>query len=134
MNNSNNQPVLSLLFAILIGSFLTVSGQKIVFETTKQNFGYIQKGEIDTMIYKFVNEGDSPLIISNTKVECSCTKVEFPKLPIFPSQGGEVKVIFDSKGAIGYQDRVVTIISNSKKGEAKIHFKGEVLAKKKMGF
>ncbi|MFN5182811.1 MAG: DUF1573 domain-containing protein [Bacteroidota bacterium] len=124
--------IILIISATLI--FNITFSQKIVFESTKHNFGYLQKGEIDTMVYKFKNEGDSPLVISSTKVECSCTKVEFPTDPIAPGSGGEFKVIFDSKGAIGYQDRAVTIISNSKKGDSKIHFKGDVIAKKKMGF
>ena len=122
------------LIVPLFISVLSVSAQKIVFEKTKHNFGYLQKGDIDTMYFKFKNEGNNPLIITETKVECSCTEVKFPKDPIAPGSGGEIVVIYDSKGAIGYQDRSVTIVSNSRKGDNKIHFKGEVLAKKKSGF
>jgi hypothetical protein len=120
-----------LLFFLGINSS---KAQKMVFESTKHNFGYLQRGDVDTIIYKFKNEGGAPLIITDTKVECSCTKVEFPHDPVPPGAGGEIIVIYDSKGAIGYQDRVVSIISNSKKGDSKIHFKGDVIAKKKTGF
>jgi hypothetical protein len=108
--------------------------QKLKFTENKHNFGYLQKGEIDTMSYHFTNDGDAPLVITDAKVECNCTKVDFPKEPIAPGGSGVVMIIYDSKGAYGLQDRVVTIISNSKKGEEKLHFKGEVLQKKKIGF
>ena len=124
----------NIFFSVFICASLSFFSQKIVFDSPKYNFGHLQKGQIDTMVFKFKNAGNAPLIITETKVECSCTKVDYPSDPIAPGSDGEIKIVFDSKGAIGYQDRVVTIISNSKKGDAKIHFKGEVLAKKKMGF
>jgi hypothetical protein len=108
--------------------------QKLKFENTKHNFGYLQRGDIDTMHYSFTNAGDAPLILTSYKVECNCTKVLIPKDPISPGEGGVVTVIFDTKSAHGLQDRVVTIISNSKKGEERLHFKGEILEKKKIGF
>ncbi len=126
------QALILIFFLAGISAF----AQKLKFEDTKHNFGYLQQGDIDTMHYKFSNAGDEPLILTSYKVECSCTKVLLPKDPILPGDSGIVTVIFDTKvgRARGYQDRVVTIISNSKKGEERLHFKGEILDKKKLGF
>jgi hypothetical protein len=111
-----------------------LSAQQLHFENKKHNFGYLQRGQIDTIYFPFVNKGKLPLLINDAKFECSCTHVDFPKDSIAPGQTGEIIVIYDSKGAIGLQDRAVTIISNSRKGNEKIHFRGEVLQNKKMGF
>lgn len=123
-------PAVILLLFLSLASF----GQKLKFAETKHNFGYLQKGEVDSMDYKFTNDGTAPLIITEAKVECSCTKVVFPKDPVPPGGSGVVTVIYDSKSARGLQDRTVVIVSNSKKGDEKLHFKGEVIEKKKLGF
>jgi hypothetical protein len=125
------------IFFLLSFCFLLSFSQKaphLKFTETKHNFGYLQKGDIDTLSYPFVNDGGQPLIFTDSKVECNCTKVILPKDPVEPGGSGVVTVIYDSKGAYGIQDRKVVIISNSKSGEETLHFKGEVLVKKKLGF
>jgi hypothetical protein len=124
------------LYAFILSSSFVgkLSSQQLHFESRKHNFGYLQRGEVDTMHFQFKNDGKAPLVITEAKFECSCTHVNFPTDSIAPGQTGIIEVIYDSKGAIGLQDRHVTIISNSKKGNEKIHFRGEVLQARKMGF
>ncbi len=95
----------------------------IKFPKTKQ--GAVLKGE-----YEFTNTGNQPLIISEIKVTCPCTKYEFPKEPIMPGATGVIKVIFDTKDAYGWQDRNLDIYSNAKKNPVKVRFKVQVEEKK----
>lgn len=125
--------VLNVLIVAII-FFSELRAQQLLFESRKHNFGYLQRGEIDTMRFKFKNDGKAPLIITDAKFECSCTSVNFPTDSIFPGKEGVIEVIYNSKGAIGLQDRHVTVISNSRKGNEKIHFRGEVLNARKLGF
>jgi hypothetical protein len=124
--------VIPFLFAAF--SAFSQKAPHLKFKETKHNVGYIQKGDIDTLHYEFTNDGGQPLIFSDFKVDCNCTKAVLPKDPVAPGASGEVLVIFDSKGWAGLQDRKVIILSNAKNHEEILHFKCEVLQKKKLGF
>ena len=93
----------------------------------KKSFGFVKKGEVVKLEFDFVNQGNQPLVITEAKVECSCTTVEFPKQPIAPNQSGKVVVNFDTKSVYDRQDRIVEIISNAKNASQKIRYKGVVL-------
>jgi hypothetical protein len=93
----------------------------------KKNFGFVKKGEVVKISYTFTNTGNQPLIITDAKVECSCTTVDFPRQPITPNQTSTITVSFDTKSVYDRQDRTVEIISNAKNSSQKIRFKGVVL-------
>lgn len=87
----------------------------------------MKKGEVVKLEFEFSNTGNQPLIITDAKVECSCTTVDFPKQPIAPAQQAKVTVSFDTKSVYDRQDRTVEMISNAKNSSQKIRFKGVVL-------
>lgn len=108
-------------------SFSAFSQAQLKFTDTKKSFGFVKKGELVKIEFDFVNTGNQPLIISDVKVECSCTSVDFPKQPIAPNQSSKVTISFDTKSVYDRQDRIVEIISNAKNSSQKIRFKGVVL-------
>ena len=87
----------------------------------------MKKGEVVTLEFDFTNTGNQPAVIIDTKVECSCTTIEFPKQPIAPNQTAKIVVKFDTKSVYDRQDRIIEIISNAKNSNQKIRFKGVVL-------
>jgi hypothetical protein len=105
------------------------SGPVFKFEDARWNFGMVREGEQIHMEFKFTNTGTEPIIITDTKVACGCTKVEYPKAPIKPGEKGVIKVNFDTNGKMDRQDRTVDIISNAT-GTTQLRFKGVVLKKK----
>lgn len=96
------------------------------FEDENYNFGKITQGEKVSYSYKFKNVGKSPLIILNATATCGCTVPEPPKEPIKPGAEGEIKVVFDSNGKSGLQDKVITVTSNAQPPIASLHLTGEV--------
>jgi hypothetical protein len=96
------------------------------FETEEYNFGTIEQGESITHEFKFVNNGNEPLIISNAEGSCGCTVPIFPKEPIMKNQSAVIKVTFNSTGKFGIQDKTVTLTSNAKQNPMVIHIKGTV--------
>lgn len=119
------------LIIILLNSAL-VFGQEAEFsfdEKTTFKFPKTQEGEILSHDFHFTNSGDSPLIISEYKVACKCTKAYFPKEPILPGEVGTIKIEFNTSGKIAWQDRVVEIYSNTKKSPLKLRFKVMVISK-----
>ncbi|MGF1924689.1 MAG: DUF1573 domain-containing protein [Bacteroidia bacterium] len=102
----------------------------IKFEEEIYDFGVITEGESVKYEFKFENTGKTPLIISNATATCGCTVPEYPTKPIKPGDEGIIKVIFNSQGKVGIQDKVVSIISNANPYLATVHVVGEVKAKK----
>ena len=102
----------------------------ITFERDIYDFEKIEQGEKVQHEFKFKNTGKSPLIISNATATCGCTIPETPKEPILPGKEGFIKVVFNSEGKMGMQDKVVTVTSNANPNVSTVHLVGEVLEKK----
>ncbi|MBL4652609.1 MAG: DUF1573 domain-containing protein [Flavobacteriales bacterium] len=124
--------VLNRLSRIIVGAFfmlftLVSLGQaEIKFEEKVQKFEKTKPGPVLEFDYSFTNTGDQPLIITELKVTCTCTKFTFPKEPIAVGEKAIVHVAFDTNHKIGYQDRIIEIYSNAKSSPDKIRFKGVV--------
>lgn len=121
-----------ILFLILVFNIhcsvfnIFLAQPEIKFDDKTKKFEKTKAGEILYFEYFFTNTGNQPLVVSEVKVSCGCTKPEFPAEPVKPQEKGAIKVSFDTKGKIGYQDRVLEVISNAKNSPEKIRFKGVV--------
>lgn len=102
----------------------------VVFEREIFDFGKITQGDKVEHEFKFKNTGKSPLIVSNATATCGCTVPEIPKEPILPGKEGVIKVVLNSEGKEGMQDKVVTVTSNANPSTSTVHLVGEVLTKK----
>lgn len=102
----------------------------IVFERDIFDFGKIVQGESVQHEFKLKNTGKSPLIISNATATCGCTVPQVPGEPVLPGKEGVIKVIFNSEGKMGMQDKVITVTSNASEKVTTVHLVGEVLEKK----
>ena len=100
------------------------------FDAEFFDFGVIESGESVQATFKFKNVGKTPLIIKDATATCGCTVPEYPKTPIKPGEEGTIKVVFNSEGKLGLQDKVVTITSNANPEIASLHLVGEVKEKK----
>ncbi|WP_369818100.1 DUF1573 domain-containing protein [Pedobacter sp. R20-19] len=102
----------------------------IVFEREIFDFEKIDQGEKVTHEFKFKNTGKSPLIISNATATCGCTVPVVPTEPILPGKEGVIKVVFNSAGKEGMQDKVITVNSNANPAISTVHLVGDVRVKK----
>ncbi len=98
----------------------------IEFEESVFDFGTVNEGDKVEHIYKFKNTGNEPLKISSAKGSCGCTVPEWPKEPIAPGAGGEIKVVFNTKGKKNNQTKAVTITANTDPNPTRITIKGVV--------
>jgi hypothetical protein len=106
---------------IIICTFLSsaaVFGQlaELSFDRKVHKFDAVIEGTPLNHTFTFTNTGDAPLIITKYEVECSCTKVTFPKEPISVGGTGEVTVDFDTTEKSGGQYRKIRLYANVKKG------------------
>ena len=124
---------LSLLIAVLFTLSLNAGGGKvkIVFDSTRYDFGYIQedKGKV-THSFKFTNGGDAPLIIIDTRSTCGCTASHFTKEPVAPAGTGSIDVTFAPDGRPGTFRKEVKVYTNAGKASIKLIIEGIVVPKK----
>ncbi|GHB51991.1 DUF1573 domain-containing protein [Mongoliitalea lutea] len=99
------------------------------FEETEYNFGTINDGEVVEKIFKFTNEGQAPLVISNITASCGCTSPDWSKAPVKPGEEGFVKVVFNSTAKPGAQSPTVTIQANTSPSITRLSLRGNVTPK-----
>lgn len=112
------------IFILFLSISTSFSAQaKIKFEENSFKFPKTKEGVQLKHDYIFTNAGDQPLIISDIKVACTCTKFDFPKKPVMPNDTGVIHVTFDTHNKIAWQNRTLEVYSNAKNNPAVIRFK-----------
>ncbi len=95
------------------------------------NFGTIAEGEKVAFNFRFKNTGAKPLVVTNASASCGCTVPEKPEKPVLPGETSYIKVVFDSKGKPGHQEKAVFVNANVKPGFPTLKLMGEVTQKSK---
>ena len=98
---------------------------EITFENTVHDYGTIAYGDDGTCYFKFTNTGKEPLIVQKPQSSCGCTVPSWPKEPILPGEGEEIKVTYNTK-RVGPINKTVTVRSNAKNNTVVLRIKGKV--------
>ncbi|MBC7889242.1 MAG: DUF1573 domain-containing protein [Ferruginibacter sp.] len=77
------------------------------------NFGKVREGEKVTFNFRFKNIGGNPLVITSTSASCGCTVPEKPEKPVLPGETGFIKVVFNSQGRTGHNEKNITVLANT---------------------
>ncbi len=126
--------ILALTLALCLSVVGLIAQERnpiITFEKTAHDFGSFPEslGSVTTT-FKFTNTGNAPLLITRSAASCGCTVPEYPKEPIAPGKGGEIKVTYNAKGRPGFFMKTVWIFTNSTADQrTKLAIKGNVLGK-----
>jgi hypothetical protein len=99
----------------------------MTFDESTYDFGTISQGERVKHTYYFTNTGKSPLVIHSAQGSCGCTIPEWPKEPIAPGKEGKIEVSFNSEYKSGHQEKMVTILANTKPTKTFIKITGDVV-------
>lgn len=99
------------------------------WNATSHDFGKMQHNKPGTFVFTFTNSGNAPLVITQVKGSCECTKAEFIPTPIPPGKTGWIKAIYDAS-KIGEFNRNVTVTANTDAGPVNLTIKGNVIKKK----
>lgn len=97
---------------------------------TVYNFGTITAGKIVETSFRFVNTGNKPLIITDTRPQCGCTVADKPTEPIKPGDTSSIKVKFNSEGKEGHTNKSVAVASNAEPSFPNLMLTGEIEKKK----
>ena len=104
-----------------------VIGAGMVFENETLDFGTIAHNSDGNRQFTFTNNGNKPLIITNTQGSCGCTVPTTPKEPIAPGAKGVIGVKYDTNRE-GAFTKTVTVTSNAEGQPTKtLTIKGTVL-------
>lgn len=104
------------------------SAPSISFDNSTFDFQEIKQGEKVEHVFTITNTGKSDLIIRNVKASCGCTAVSPVDDVVKPGASTTMKVIFNSAGKIGKQNKTITIISNDpQKSRTILWVKGDVI-------
>jgi len=144
---------LSILFALMVGLFacgghdkgngiLKPDGQRIDDPTagsanrpltsiqwidSSKNIGRISEGEKVEITYRFLNDGNAPLVISSVAPSCGCTVAEKPEEPVLPGKEGMIKASFNSMGRVGINHKTLTVYANIPDATYLLTFEVEVI-------
>lgn len=104
-----------------------VEGAGMVFENETIDYGTIAHNADGNRQFVFTNNGNKPLIITNTQGSCGCTVPTTPKEPIAPGAKGVIGVKY-ATDRVGPFTKTVTVTSNAEGQPTKtLTIKGTVL-------
>ena len=104
-----------------------IEGAGMVFETETIDYGTLEHNAEGTRKFVFTNNGNKPLIITNTQGSCGCTVPTTPKEPIAPGAKGEIGVHY-ATDRVGAFTKTVTVTSNAEGQPSKVlTIKGTIL-------
>jgi hypothetical protein len=85
---------------------------KIGFDVNTFDFNQIEQGEKAEYTFTISNSGKSDLIIRKVSASCGCTAVNPEDDVVKSGESTTMKVVFNSAGTMGKQNKTITIISN----------------------
>ena len=85
---------------------------KIEFDGNTFNFNDINQGEKIDHTFTITNSGKSDLVIRKISASCGCTAVNPADDIIAAGKTTTMKVIFNSAGKLGKQNKTITVITN----------------------
>ena len=116
---------------LLINTIVYTQSAKISVDKETVKFDKTAEGVLLEHYYVITNVGDAPLIISEYRVSCPCTKLELPKAPILAGESFRLKLTFDTNGKYYQQDRAIYLQTNADKRPFKLRMKVNVIPKEK---
>jgi hypothetical protein len=82
-------------------------------DSTHQDLGKINEGQVVEISWRFKNTGTKPLIVTNVSASCGCTVPDKPEQPIAPGAEETIRARFDSKDRVGPQRKDVYVEANT---------------------
>jgi len=104
---------------------------QIMFKETSYDFGKIIQGEKVEHTFHFTNAGRADLVITKVSTSCGCTATNYPHDPIKPGEGGKIDVVFDSHNKKGFQNKTITVLTNTQPNYTRLYVKGMVVVPEK---
>ncbi|MFY0627379.1 MAG: DUF1573 domain-containing protein [Reichenbachiella sp.] len=123
-----SQILYSLSFLLI--SFVSLGQEKsqMDFVETEHDFGEIKESDGPAIYeFEFVNNRDTPIIISGVKASCGCTTPAWSKEPVLPGEKGFIKAQYNPRNRPGSFRKTLTVTANVESGRVYLYIKGKVI-------
>ncbi len=105
----------------------TVNIAKISFQEPKFDFGYVNQGDSVVHEFTFQNTGKKTLLITDINTSCGCTSSRVAKDTLEPGDSSILRVVFNSKGREGFQEKSVMVFANTFPPQTQVFITGTVI-------
>ena len=97
-------------------------GPRMSFDHSSYDFGDVQRRGGDLVKeFRFVNDGDKPLVIKKITKSCSCMTVTYSRKPVMPGDSAVIKIKYEPhKVEPGIFYKAVQIYSNESKQRVRV--------------
>lgn len=83
-----------------------------LLDPATQDLGQVKAGEYYYFNWRFRNDGNIPLKLTNVKSSCGCVSVQWPKNSVLPGDTAMITATFDGGARMGPNNKSVTILGN----------------------
>lgn len=80
-----------------------------------------------TCVFRAVNTGDEPVVITDARANCGCTRPTYSKEPVAPGDTLSVSVAYNPTGRPGRFHKQVKVTTNAAGGPSVLNLKGTVI-------
>ncbi len=129
----NLKLVLAFLITFLSLSFYaqnavdSKSTPKLTFEKSSYDWGTVKEGELVEFDVEYTNTGKSDLVIESIEASCSCVTIKRNKnKAVKPGMKNSFHIVFDATAKKDLQQHVISIISNTSRGNERFIIQGTV--------
>jgi len=81
----------------------------IQWSVKSHDFGAVKMGPPAEVTFKFKNNTNAPVVITDAHPSCGCTTPTWTKTPIMPGENGEVKASYGTEGRPGFFSKSVKV-------------------------
>ena len=105
------RPLLSLA---LLSLTVAASAQgRMAFDVQEHEMGRLTEAAPGTHTFRFVNQGDAPLVLAEVESNCGCTIPAYTSQPVAPGGSGEVAVRYETAGRPGPFESAVRVTTDA---------------------
>lgn len=124
--------MLAALVSLFAFGTLSLSAQAVIkFEKTSHDFGQFAEKDAQTVVFKFTNAGNEPLVINQAFSSCGCTVPSYTKTEIQPGGAGELRVTYNGRGKVpGHFKKSVSVMSNASNKLVRLYIEGTMTSGK----
>lgn len=91
---------------------------KLVISRSEFDFGSVKEGSLVEHVFELSNHGQAELNIYRVVPSCGCTVAELSQKTIAPGGKASLRIVFDTKGFSGGQNKLIRVFSDDQKSPA----------------
>ncbi len=104
---------LPLALSLLLLATAASAQGRMAFDVQEHEMGRLTEAEPSAFTFRFVNEGDAPLMLAEVESNCGCTIPAYTSDAVAPGGSGEVAVRYETAGRPGPFESAVRVTTDA---------------------